>query len=92
MNLVSSKVAMIVVCLAVSLMDLRYFLVVVNDFILFTKYGNDGGECARKEFVDGACKGYGSVICDNCGVVILMMEYGDVMFLFARYCFMVVTL
>jgi hypothetical protein len=73
-------------------MGLRCFLVVVEDFMLFTKYGDDGGECAHKEFVNGACEGYGSVVCDNYGVIILMMEYGDVMFLFAMYCFMLVAL
>ena len=35
----------------------------------FTKCGEDGGECACKEFVDGACKDYGYVVCDNYGVV-----------------------
>ena len=34
--------------------------------MLFTECGEDGGECAHKEFVDGACKGCRSIICDNC--------------------------
>ena len=51
----------------------KVFWVVVEGFVLFTEYGDDGGGCAHKEFVDGTCKGYGYVVCDNCGVVILML-------------------
>ena len=69
----------------------KTFLVGMEDFMLFTECGEDGGECAHKEFVGGAGKGYRSVVCDDCGIVLFMKEYGDSMFPFARYCFMVVT-
>jgi hypothetical protein len=52
--------------------------------MLFTKCGKNGGECTHKELVDDACEGY--------GFVLSMEEYGDAMFPFTRYCFMVVTL
>ena len=48
------------------------FLDVVKDFMLFTKCGEDGGECAHKEFIDGVGKGYGFVVYDNCGVILFM--------------------
>ena len=70
----------------------KAFLVVMKDFMLFTKCGKDGGECARKIFVDGANKGYGSVVCDNCGIVLFVEEHDDAMFLFNEYCFLVVAL
>ena len=65
-------------------------MVVKEDFILFTECGEDGGECAHKEFVND--DGYEFVVCDNCVLALFMEEYGDNMFSFARYCFLVVTL
>ena len=45
-----------------------------------------------KEFVHDASKGYGFVVCNNYGVVLLREEYGDAMFPFVRYCFLGVAL
>ena len=51
--------------------------------MLFIKCGEDGGE-----FMNNASEGYGFVVCDNCGVVIFMEEYGDAIFPYTKYCFL----
>ena len=58
-------------------------MVVIEDFMLFIKCGEDGGE-----FMNNASEGYGFVVCDNCGVVIFMEEYGDAIFPYTKYCFL----
>ena len=70
----------------------KAFLAVMKDIMLFTECSEDGGECAHKEFVDDAYEGYEYVVCDNCGVVLFMDKYGDIMFSFVRYYFLVVIL
>ena len=60
--------------------------------MLFTECHKDGGKCVCKRFVDGASEGYGYIVCDYYGVAIFMHECGDVMFPFAMYFFVVVTL
>ena len=45
----------------------KVYLVVVKNFMLFTKCGEDGCECARKKFVDGVgeCEGEGKLGCER---------------------------
>ena len=44
----------------------KAILAVVEDFMLFTECDENDGERSCKEFVNGADKGYGYVVCDNC--------------------------